>query len=93
MYYGEFENRECKITQSTGMATQMQFKTRFYFISKKITWPPGTFRKATKQSRVFFAVIFYALTWITEKLLKTKELETNTEIQSGGEKMRNTNGQ
>ena len=73
MFYGEFETRECKITQSTGMATQMQFKTRFQCISKKITWPPGTFRKATKQSRVFFAVIFYVYTNVdNRKVIENK---------------------
>ena len=42
-----------KITQSTGMATQMQ--------RKKIAWPPGLLereRKKKQQSRIFFDVIF-----------------------------------
>ena len=45
----------CKITQSTGMATQMQHKV--------LTWPPGPLeRKKQQQSRVFFGVIFYVYT-------------------------------
>ena len=41
-----------KITQSTGMATQMQ--------RKKIAWPPGLLEREKKkqQSRIFFDVIF-----------------------------------
>ena len=52
------EAHQDKITQSTGMATEMQ--------RKKITWPRGllerkkkTKQKTNKQSPVFFDVIFY----------------------------------
>ena len=78
------------------MATQMQFKTivGFNLFRRK---SHGRRRLLEKQQNkvVSFSPLFFmfTLTWITEKLLKTKELETNTEIQSGSEKMRNTNGQ
>ena len=62
-----------------------------------------TFRKKKQQqSRVFFGIIFiFTLTWITEKELerviekKGDEFrrKKHMEIQSGGEKMRNTSGQ
>ena len=63
---------------------------------------PWTFRKKKQQqSRVFLGVIFYVLTWITEKELewvienKGDEFlrKKNMEIQSDGEKMRNASGQ
>ena len=47
------EAYQCKLTQSTGMATQMQLKV--------LTWPPGLLeRKNKKKGFVFFGVIFYS---------------------------------
>ena len=62
-----------------------------------------TFRKKKQQqSHVFFGVIFmFTLTWITEKELERVienkgdkfRRKKNMEIQSGGEKMRNSSSQ
>ena len=58
-------------------------------------------KKKQQQSRVFFGAIFYVtLTWRTQKeperVIENKGEEfrrkKNTEIQSGGEKMRNASG-
>ena len=53
-----------KMTQSTGMATQMQ--------RKKIAWPPRLLERKNKQqqSRVFLTLfLMLRLTWTTEKEL------------------------
>ena len=84
---------QCKITESTGVATQMQLKA--FYIWKEITWPLGLLER---KNTLFF---MFTLTWITEKELKRVienkgdefRRKKNMEIQSGGEKMRNASGQ
>ena len=57
-----------KITQSTGLATQIQ--------QEKIAWPPGLLERKKKQSRVFFNVILDVYTHVDnrERARKTKVL-------------------
>ena len=50
---------QCKITQSTGMATQMQLKVLF---GRKLHGRQTFKKKKQQQSRVFFGVIFYVYT-------------------------------
>ena len=88
---------QCKITQSTGVATQKGF------IWKEITWPSGLLERINNNKVVSFSALFFmfTLTWITEKELervienKGDEFrrKQNMEIQSGGEKMRTSSGQ
>ena len=90
---------QCKITQSTAMATQMQLKVLF----GRKSWPPGLLARKNNNKFVSFSALFFMFTqtWITEKELervienKGDEFrrKKNMEIQSGGEKMRNASGQ
>ena len=67
------------------------------------TWPPGLLERRNNNKVVSFSALFFifTLTWITEKELerviekKGDEFrrKKHREIQSGGEKMRNTSGQ
>ena len=75
---------QCKITQSTGTATQMRLKVLF--------------RRKNNNKVVSFSALFFmfTLTWTTakelERVIENKADEflrkKNTEIQSGGEEMR-----
>ena len=57
----------CKITQSTGMATQMQLKGFFW---QEIAWPPGLLERKNNKVESFLTLFFMStLTWITEKEL------------------------
>ena len=53
--------QECKITQSTGMATQRQLKV-FKYLEGNHMAPGRLERKKQQQSRVFFGFIFYVYT-------------------------------
>ena len=78
---------QCKIPQSTGIATQMQLKV---------------YLEGGHMVTYFSALFFmFTLTWITEKELERVienkgdkfRRKKNMEIQSGGEKMRYASGQ
>ena len=56
---------QCKITQSTDMATQMQLKV---FLEGNYMAARTFRKKKQQQSRVFLGAIFmFTLTWITKK--------------------------
>ena len=80
---------QCKITQSTGMSTQMQLK--------KIAWLPGLLkREKTNKVLSFFDVIFDVYTHVDnrDRARETISLEKKTwKFHSGGEKMRNASSQ
>ena len=77
----------------------MQLKVFFW---KEITWPPGLLQRKNNNKVVYFSELFFmfTLTWRTQKeperVIENKGDEfrrkKNTEIQSGGEKMRNASG-
>ena len=91
---------QCKITQSTGMASYMQFKVLF---GKEIAWPPEPVERRNNNKVVSFSTFFlmFALTWIKEKELERAienkgdefRRKKNVKIQNRGEKMRNVSGQ
>ena len=82
------------------MATQMQLKVLF---GRKSHGRPDFEKEKNNNKVVSFSALFvmFTLTWITEKelerVIENKRDEfcwkKNTEIQSGGEKMRNVSGQ
>ena len=86
---------QCKITPSTGLATQMQLKVLF---GRKSHGCPG-FWKEKNKSHVFFDVIFdvYTNRKELERVIENKGDEfrgkKNMEIQRGTEKIRNASSQ
>ena len=65
-WFREQQAYQCKITQSTGMTTQMQLNVLF------ITWPPALLERKNNNKVVSFSALFFmfALTWITKKELE-----------------------
>ena len=82
------------------MATQIKTQG---FIWKEITWPPRLLERKNNNKVVSSSALFFMFTlaWITEKQLervvenKGDEFlrKKNMEIESGGEKMRNSSSQ
>ena len=81
---------QCKIIQSTGMATQMQLKV--FNIWKEIVWPPRLLERKNNKVVSFSTLFFmFTLSWITEKerVIENKRDEfcrkKNMKIQGGCE--------